>query len=647
VRLVLVGVVALLASGLLLPVSHASSSWNRLEGLAIDPTGTFAYVTNIDSGTVLRINLATNTVDATIIDGPLSQSVTINPAGTFAYVANWNTGTVSRINLATNTVDATITLNPGSVSVAINPTGTFAYVVNRNLGTVSRINLATNTVDATITVGLQPMGGVAINPAGTFAYIANANSGTVSRINLATNAVDATITVGGPPYGVAINPAGTFAYVTSDPPGTISKINLATNAVDATITVGSYPVRVAINPAGTFAYVTRPGAGTVSRINLATNAVDATITAGDDPEDVVINPAGTFAYVLNKYIPAIQTGTVSRINLATNTLDATISFDAVPLPKMTLTKLADPLLPPSPSASWLKTLNYYRVSSGLNPVTENPVATLGALRHATYLAKTNPSYFTGDYANLHTENPASPYYTQEGASSSSNVAWCGSESECIDAWMTGPFHAMGLMGQNLQTTGFALVSGVATLDVYSGLTGTQVPRAIAFPGNGAIIRLNSVMSERPDPRESCGSDWTTFLGLPLWVSLPVAPPKTVTAILTIPSGGKISDPRSICVVDQWNFKTTDPIYGSAGQWVIEKDHLILVIPKKPLEAGNNSVSITGAGMDTLSWSFKVNGMQPTNTTHSSQKKTIYCMKGKTFKKIVAAKPVCPKGYKQK
>lgn len=122
--------------------------------------------------------------DATIIVGGHPQIIVINPAETFAYVPNRGSGTVSRINLATNTVDARIKVGSGPKGVAINPTGTFAYVLNDQFG-ISRIDLATNAVDATTIVDGFP-NGVAINPAGTFAYVTNESSGTVSKINLTT-----------------------------------------------------------------------------------------------------------------------------------------------------------------------------------------------------------------------------------------------------------------------------------------------------------------------------------------------------------------------------------------------------------------------------------------------------------------------------
>ena len=313
---------AMLVGGLLLPISPASADivaatitvGADARHIAINPAGTFAYVTHGDSHIVSRINLATDKVDATIdFGGWAAWTVTINPAGTFAYVTS--SKDVFRINLATNAVDAKLD-NSSPVFTAINPAGTFAYVTNYRSNGVAKFNLATHTwIEQIYPIYLFPNGrnssplAIAINPAGTFAYV-TLEYGPVARINLATNKVDATITVGADASYIAINPAGTFAYVNNIESNTLSRINLATNTVDATIAVGAKPAGVAIDPTGRFAYVTNSDAGTVSRINLATNTVDATIAVGAKPLAVAINPAGTFAYVTNS-----GAGTVSKIKL--------------------------------------------------------------------------------------------------------------------------------------------------------------------------------------------------------------------------------------------------------------------------------------------------------------------------------------------
>jgi hypothetical protein len=295
--------------------------------VAINPSGTFAYVSNYGSDTVSKIDLATNTVAATIIVGDGPWGLAINPLGTFAYVSNDQNGTVSKIDLATNTVVTTITVEQWPWYVGINPAGTFAYVTNRSNNIVSKIDLATNAVTSftipnpscVLNQGFpcDSNFGVAFNSDATFAYVSRPDKGTVAKINLNDNSVVNTITVGSGPRGLAINPSGTFAYVSNYASNNVSKIDLATNTVVATIPVGSFPYGVAINPSGTFAYVSNRGStgpGSVSKIDLATNTVAATIPVGSLPYGVAINPSGTFVLVVNR--GSTGPGSVSKIAIA-------------------------------------------------------------------------------------------------------------------------------------------------------------------------------------------------------------------------------------------------------------------------------------------------------------------------------------------
>ena len=295
--------------------------------VAINPSGTFAYVSNYGSDTVSKIDLATNTVAATIIVGDGPWGLAINPLGTFAYVSNDLNGTVSKIDLATNTVVTTITVEQWPWYVGINPAGTFAYVTNRSNNIVSKIDLATNAVTSftipnpscVLNQGFPCNSnfGVAFNSDATFAYVSRPDKGTVAKINLNDNSVVNTITVGSSPRGLAINPSGTFAYVSNYASNNVSKIDLATNTVVATIPVGSFPYGVAINPSGTFAYVSNRGStgpGSVSKIDLATNTVAATIPVGSLPYGVAINPSGTFVLVVNR--GSTGPGSVSKIAIA-------------------------------------------------------------------------------------------------------------------------------------------------------------------------------------------------------------------------------------------------------------------------------------------------------------------------------------------
>ena len=338
-RSVWVAVAALLVGGLVMPGSAAFADIVDAEiyvvqspiDLAINPAGTFAYVTNDFDETVSRINLATNTEDAKIdLHHAHPWKIAINPAGTFAYVTgaspnNAEIDTLFKIDLASNKVIGTFPLGFAPGELAINPAGAFAYFINGKSNSIARFDLASNRVDATIAVGHGPVD-LAINPAGTFAYVANHGSGTLSKINLATNKVEATIKCGKSPLSFAINPAGTFAYVVNQTAGrtsdTVSKINLATNKMVATFQIGPYASVLVINPAGTFAYITSFESSSVFKIDLATSTMKAIIDVKEMPFRIAINPSGTFAYlVTKKYEPEeglrdyAGSGIVYRINL--------------------------------------------------------------------------------------------------------------------------------------------------------------------------------------------------------------------------------------------------------------------------------------------------------------------------------------------
>ena len=296
-------------------------------GVAINPAGTFAYVTNAGSNTVSKISLATDTVVASIPTVYLPSSVAINPAGTFAYVTNSNyygANFVSKINLATDTVVATILTDGAAADIVIDPTGLFAYITMFSADEIAKIDLTTFAVVSTIDVDKSPQQ-IVIDPSGVFAYVTHASVGrsVFSKIDLATFTVADTLRVGLAAQGIAINPVGTFAYVANGDDGTISKINLSTFSVANTIDIEGYPFSIAINPAGTFAYVTNWAiSNKVIKLNLASNTVAAKITVKTGLQALVINNAGTFAYTTN----TIE-GLVSKIALSA-TAGQTISFIA-------------------------------------------------------------------------------------------------------------------------------------------------------------------------------------------------------------------------------------------------------------------------------------------------------------------------------
>lgn len=244
-------------------------------GIAVNHSGNrvYAAVTRNDRMGVAVIDAAANTLVAPQISvGNQPAGIAVNPAGTRAYVTNQTDNTVSVIDTATDTLlGSPIPVGNSPVGIAVNPAGTRIYVANSMDNTVSVINAATNTVSGLpISVGKNPVG-LALNPAGTRLYVANSGDNSVSVIDTATNSiVGSPVTVGAKPYGVAVNPAGTMVYVTNQDGGSVSFIDLTTNppASSTPITGMQGPTGVAVTPAGTRLYVTESTGFRLSIIDL-------------------------------------------------------------------------------------------------------------------------------------------------------------------------------------------------------------------------------------------------------------------------------------------------------------------------------------------------------------------------------------------
>lgn len=114
------------------------------EGLAVDPSGRFAFVANLMSNatdlatiSMYTINSSTGvltpTAPPTVATGLSPIAVTVDPSGRFAYVSNQDDGTISMYTINTSTgvltptTPATVSGGGGPFAVTVGPYGKFAY----------------------------------------------------------------------------------------------------------------------------------------------------------------------------------------------------------------------------------------------------------------------------------------------------------------------------------------------------------------------------------------------------------------------------------------------------------------------------------------------------------------------------------------
>jgi uncharacterized protein YkwD len=275
------------------------------------------------------------------------------------------------------------------------------------------------------------------------------------------------------------------------------------------------------------------------------------------------------------------------------------------------TPTPSPTATPTPQADpeWLLYVNQFRTLADLPHLTENPAWSYGGVLHSRYMVKEDDI--------THYENPSSPWYTQEGydAGRYGNIAVSSSTTApdrfAIDLWMTGPFHAVGIIDPKLAQTGFGsyrenvgLWKMGATLDVSRGRgslsPGTTFP--IPFPKEGGQTWLTRYSgNEFPDPLTSC-SGYSAPSGPPIMLQLGGG---SITPSVTASSFLRDGTPLDHCIFDETSYVNSNSSMQSLGRAVLHSRDAIVIMPRSPLSVGHTytaSITVNGA---THTWSFSV------------------------------------------
>jgi len=251
----------------------------------------------------------------------------------------------------------------------------------------------------------------------------------------------------------------------------------------------------------------------------------------------------------------------------------------------------------SANSDWLTSVNYFRSMAGLPPVVEDPSLSSGAYNHSCYM-------LLNDIA--HDEVPGAPGYTPSGdaAGNNGNVAVSSATGvtnrSFVELWMTGPFHAIGMLRANLQRVGYGQCENSstprwrsgATLDILRGLGPPQgIGTPTLFPGDGTVTNLTQFIAESPNPVQLCG--WgNTGAGLPVIAMMPEGFSANPSASMSGPSG-----PLQTCVLSRFNTTGT-------AQSILGGDNAVIVMPRSPLTSGTYSVTVNTSSRN-VSWSFTV------------------------------------------
>jgi len=217
---------------------------NTLDGRTI-------FVTNFDESSISVIDATTWKLIKNIQVPNRPHGIVLSPDGRFVYASCYGAHAVAVMNVATETLVATVELPVASqpYGIGISADGRYVYASDNLTGRLLIVNTRTDTFAGSVQIGIHPAL-IARSPDGKFLYVANGGSRTLSVLDISGDpahpTVVASVLVQGYPHGLAVTPDGRYVVVANTLGDTLSVIDASTNHVVATIKGERYPIDVVI-----------------------------------------------------------------------------------------------------------------------------------------------------------------------------------------------------------------------------------------------------------------------------------------------------------------------------------------------------------------------------------------------------------------
>jgi YVTN family beta-propeller protein len=227
--------------------------------VALNPSGTTAYVVEQFGNAVRVLDLTSNTITASI---PLSNSgfnIIVAPNGQRAYVSTAD-GRLYVIATLTNSLIDSMAVGPAANGFAFSPDGDILYASSRDAGTITAFRTSDDTRLVTFSVGGRPQR-LVVAPDGLRLYAANEDSG-LTVVDLGDGTLLPRVNPLGSGYGLGLTPDGAQLYLTDPLSGRLAIIDRASLGTVAILALGGEPRNVAFDALGTTGVVT-DGAGRV------------------------------------------------------------------------------------------------------------------------------------------------------------------------------------------------------------------------------------------------------------------------------------------------------------------------------------------------------------------------------------------------
>jgi sugar lactone lactonase YvrE len=236
-------------------------------------TATTALVSDFADGRLLQVDLGGGGI-TTVVSGLTSpnKGLVLDSTGTLAWVTESQNGTIARVDLAAGTVDRIGRSFKFPNGLALLDDGPTAYLTQTETGLLSQVDLDSG-VATTLAAGLDLPNGIALDPGSALVYVAEYGGGEISSVDPSTGTIGTVATGLGAPNALAVDATGSRLYVAEVRTDSISLVDPATGAASPVALLPETPGSLALDPDGTSLWVTGTGTGAVLRVDLATGSV--------------------------------------------------------------------------------------------------------------------------------------------------------------------------------------------------------------------------------------------------------------------------------------------------------------------------------------------------------------------------------------
>ena len=293
------------------------------EGIAVNSSSNYVYVSNYGNNTVSVINGANDHIVATIAVGANPEAIAVDSSSGYIYVANYQGSSISVINSSSNSVVASIPVGAYPDQIVVNPNTHTVYEAD-SINT-KIISGSTFTVTDTVSGGCASIYcNLGINPSTNTLFVSSGQE--IATVNLATNTpstalYDSTLTDANMALSVNTGNNTAYIYEGGTPNAVIGSFNGTTQTVGTSMPLAvsaAYPAGIAVNSTtGFYYYLWAAGSA------VGDNQNGAFIDVGTTPSGIAVNPTTNLVYVANQ-----GSNTVSVINGATDAVIDTIGMTA-------------------------------------------------------------------------------------------------------------------------------------------------------------------------------------------------------------------------------------------------------------------------------------------------------------------------------